>query len=142
MTILDLSENLLNPQHLNQLQRFDHLVTLNLSGNYLPLLEKDHLGNLPSLQMLDLSRCQLTSIEAGALEGLPRLQRLFLGANRLQVPLSVSIKDLGITFYLDGQGKQRLDPRSDDLPTGTDRELWPRGSRVIITQDDHSKGAC
>lgn len=117
-TALDLSHNhlnLTNPQHLRQLQRLDQLVNLNLSGNYLPLLEKGHFCSLPFLQILDLSGCQLTSMEAGALQGLPRLGKLFLGHNILQAPLSVSAQTIS---FLDLHGNQELDHGSDDSSTG------------------------
>ncbi|XP_041696421.1 type III endosome membrane protein TEMP [Coregonus clupeaformis] len=133
-TTLDLSQNhlnLTNPQHLRQLQRLDHLVTLNLSGNYLPLLGKDNLCSLPSLQILDLSSCQLTSIEAGALQGLPRLGKLFLGNNRLQVPLSVSTRDIVTISFLDLHGNQELERSSDDLSTGIRRPFH----RKLLTND-------
>ncbi|CAB1332251.1 unnamed protein product, partial [Coregonus sp. 'balchen'] len=130
-TALDLSQNhlnLTNPQHLRQLQRLDQLVNLNLSGNYLPLLEKGHLCNLPFLQILDLSGCRLTSIEAGALQGLPRLGKLFLGHNRLQGPLSVSAQTIS---FLDLHGNQELDHESDDSLTGIRRPFH----RKLLTVD-------
>lgn len=132
-TTLDLSQNhlnLTNSQHLRQLQRLDQLVTLNLSGNYLPLLGKDNLCSLPSLHTLDLSGCQLTSIEAGALQGLPRLGKLFLGHNRLQVPLSVSTRDIVTISFLDLHGNQELDHGSDDSSTGIRRPFH----RKLLTE--------
>ncbi|XP_014024254.1 leucine-rich repeat-containing protein 19 isoform X2 [Salmo salar] len=129
-TALDLSHNhlnLTNPQHLRQLQRLDQLVNLNLSGNYLPLLEKGHFCSLPFLQILDLSGCQLTSMEAGALQGLPRLGKLFLGHNILQAPLSVSAQTIS---FLDLHGNQELDHGSDDSSTGIRRPFH----RKLLTE--------
>uniref|UniRef100_A0A3B3RNY7 Si:ch73-185c24.2 n=1 Tax=Paramormyrops kingsleyae TaxID=1676925 RepID=A0A3B3RNY7_9TELE len=85
--ILDLSQNHLNltdPKNLRALGRFRHLLLLNLSGNYLPVLEKDTLAGFSQLLVLDLSGCQLTDIKPGALQGFPRLKRLLLGNNRVQ----------------------------------------------------------
>ncbi|XP_042615132.1 leucine-rich repeat-containing G-protein coupled receptor 4-like [Cyprinus carpio] len=82
VTELDLSENLLDLTHSDSFKRlnlFSHLVSLNLSGNYLPLLLKDHLYSLSSLKVLDLSRCKLAAVEANALTSLSSLQMLFLG---------------------------------------------------------------
>ncbi|CDQ94557.1 unnamed protein product [Oncorhynchus mykiss] len=136
-TTLDLSQNhlnLTNPQHLRQLQRLDKLVTLNLSGNYLPLLGKDNLCSLPSLHTLDLSGCQLTSIEAGALHGLPKLGKLFLGHNRLRVPLSVSTRDIVTISFLDFHGNQELERGSDDLSTGIRR---PSHRKLLANVREH-----
>ncbi|XP_066521188.1 type III endosome membrane protein TEMP [Hoplias malabaricus] len=93
VTELDLSENHLNLSHdkgLKALWRFDQLISLNLSGNYLPLLGKQHFYPLPSLKSLDLSGCRLATVEADALLKLHRLQRIYLGNNYLQRPLSAS----------------------------------------------------
>lgn len=82
VTELDLSENLLDLTHSDSFKRlnlFSHLVSLNLSGNYLPLLLKVHLYSLSSLKVLDLSRCKLAAVEANALTSLSSLQMLFLG---------------------------------------------------------------
>ncbi|XP_010870647.2 type III endosome membrane protein TEMP [Esox lucius] len=136
-TTLDLSQNelnLTNPQHLRQLNRLDQLVTLNLSGNYLPLLEKSHLCSLLFLQILDLSDCQLASIEAGALQSLPRLRKLFLGDNRLQGPLSAFAKTLS---FPDLSGKKT--DRASHWPTGIRKPFH----RKLLTLDlgDHSPHA-
>ncbi|KAG9351013.1 hypothetical protein JZ751_024902 [Albula glossodonta] len=106
-TELDLSENHLNlshPKSLQQLTKFDRLVALNLSGNYLPLLEKRHLSSLSTLQILDLSRCQLAGIENGAFQRLSKLQTLLLGGNELRDPLPIALKDLRALASLDLRG--------------------------------------
>ncbi|XP_072540421.1 type III endosome membrane protein TEMP [Salminus brasiliensis] len=98
VTELDLSKNHLNLAHaqgLKSLQSFDHLIALNLSGNYLPLLGKKHFYPLPSLQTLDLSGCKLAAVETDALLSFPRLQKLFLGNNYLQTSLPAVLKDHG-----------------------------------------------
>ncbi|XP_026854698.2 type III endosome membrane protein TEMP [Electrophorus electricus] len=95
VTKLDLSDNHLNlsyPKIFKKLQHFDHLITLNLSGNYLPLLVKQHY-RLPSLEILDLSGCKLAAVQAGALLSFPRLQTLLLGNNHLQTPVSAILGD-------------------------------------------------
>lgn len=95
MTALDLSDNHLNLLHskaLKKLRHFDHLIKLNLSGNYLPLLVKKHFYHFPSLEILDLSGCKLTTIKHGALLSFPRLQKLFLGNNDLQTPMSAVLR--------------------------------------------------
>ncbi|XP_018609767.2 type III endosome membrane protein TEMP [Scleropages formosus] len=111
VTVLDISQNQLNlihPKTLWELRRFRQLVKLNLSGNYLPLLEKDTLGIHPLLQVLDLSRCQLAGIEVGALQAFPKLQALFLGNNQLQDPLPVALKEPNTLAFLDLFGNSRL----------------------------------
>ncbi|XP_051563722.1 type III endosome membrane protein TEMP isoform X2 [Myxocyprinus asiaticus] len=97
VTKLDLSDNLLGLTHTDsfrQLNLFSHLITLNLSGNYLPLLLNDHLYSLPSLKVLDVSRCKLKAVEVSALNSLPSLQMLFLGEKTLQGHLSSALGDL------------------------------------------------
>ncbi|KAI5109416.1 type III endosome membrane protein TEMP precursor, partial [Silurus meridionalis] len=79
VTELDLSENhlkILPTKALIKLRHFDHLIKLNLSGNYLPLLAKQHFYHVPSLKILDLTGCKLAAVEPGALLSLPRLQKL------------------------------------------------------------------
>ncbi|KAL1022806.1 hypothetical protein UPYG_G00032560 [Umbra pygmaea] len=142
VTTLDLSQNHLNltyPKNLSQLHHFSQLGTLNLSGNYLPLLEKAHLCNLPFLQILDISDCQLTSIEAGALQGLPRLRKLFLGDNRLQGSLSVFATTIS---FLDFSGNQRLEVVADD--PGSRRPFHRRlltEELEDISQSNHTLGS-
>ncbi|XP_051986802.1 type III endosome membrane protein TEMP [Xyrauchen texanus] len=99
VTELDLSDNLLSLTHTDsfrQLNLFGHLITLNLSGNYLPLLLKDYLYSLPSLKVLDISRCKLKAVESSTLNSLPSLQMLFLGGKTLQGPLSSVPGDLSL----------------------------------------------
>ncbi|XP_062308778.1 type III endosome membrane protein TEMP [Osmerus eperlanus] len=135
VSTLDLSQNnldLTQPQHLSQLQRFNRLVTLNLTGNYLPLLVRGSLCRLQSLQTLDLSRCQLTSVQTGALRCLPRLQRLILRDNPLLDPNHASIQDPGATSWLHGN---RRDAGSDDRPAGS-----PRGFRTEYPQGEDREG--
>lgn len=77
VTYLDLSDNLLDLTRIDSfkhLNRFSNLVTLNLSGNYFPLLLKEHLYRLSSLKVLDLSRCKLAAVEADALSSLSNLK--------------------------------------------------------------------
>lgn len=98
VTEVDLSENHLNLLHtkaLKKLRHFDHLIKLNLSGNYLPLLVKQHFYHFRSLEILDLSGCKLAAIEPGALLSFPRLQTLFLSNNDLQTPMSAVLQGHG-----------------------------------------------
>ncbi|KAF7711843.1 type III endosome membrane protein TEMP [Silurus meridionalis] len=93
VTELDLSENhlkILPTKALKKLRHFDHLIKLNLSGNYLPLLAKQHFHHVPSLKILDLTGCKLAAVEPGALLSLPRLQKLFLDNNDLQIVEAVA----------------------------------------------------
>ncbi|KAL4660094.1 type III endosome membrane protein TEMP-like [Arapaima gigas] len=104
VTILDLSENqlnLTNPEHHEALHRFQQVLLLNLSGNYLPLLEKDTLGSFPSLQVLDLSTCQLTDIKPNALQGLGKLRTLLLRSNKLHDLLPTFLQNLKELSLLD-----------------------------------------
>ncbi|KAA0712959.1 hypothetical protein E1301_Tti005116 [Triplophysa tibetana] len=104
VTKLDLSDNVLDLTHTDsfkQLNLFSQLTTLNLSGNYLPLLFKDHLFSLPSLKILDLSRCELKEVETRALIRLPSLQTLFLGNNHLQGPLLTAAQEMKKTEGMD-----------------------------------------
>ncbi|XP_036378430.1 type III endosome membrane protein TEMP [Megalops cyprinoides] len=136
-TELDLSQkhlNLTQPKTLRELQRFTRLVMLNLSGNYLPLLERNHLGSLPALQVLDLSRCHLAGIENGALQGFPKLQTLLLGSNRLQDPLPVALRDLKTLSLLDLRDN-RLIPDPPDWLKGVGKVFWPGRSDVAALQN-------
>jgi len=97
VTELDLSDNKLDLTHSDGFKRlnlFNHLLKLNLSGNYLPLLLKEHLYSLSSLEVLDLSRCKLAAVEANALTSLSRLQMLFLG----NIP-SAAVRDLRLNQF-------------------------------------------
>ncbi|XP_046907136.1 type III endosome membrane protein TEMP isoform X2 [Hypomesus transpacificus] len=135
VSTLDLSQNnldLTQPQHLSQLQRFNRLVTLNLTGNYLPLLVRGSLCRLQYLQTLDLSGCQLTSIQTGALRCLPSLQRLILRDNPLLDPNRVFIRDPGATSWFHGN---RRDAGSDDRPTSA-----PRGFQTEDPQGEDREG--
>lgn len=108
MTEVDLSENHLNLLHtkaLKKLRHFDHLIKLNLSGNYLPLLVKQHFYHFPSLEILDLSGCKLAAIEPGALLSFPRLQKLFLSNNDLQTPMSAVLRGHG-SLQVSGRTKE------------------------------------
>ncbi|KAI1892098.1 hypothetical protein AGOR_G00150470 [Albula goreensis] len=127
-TELDLSENHLNlshPKSLQQLTKFDRLVALNLSGNYLPLLEKRHLSSLSTLQVLDLSRCQLAGIENGAFRRLSKLQTLLLGGNELRDPLPVALKDLRALASLDLRGNRHIRGGLPDWLKGERKIFWP-----------------
>ncbi|XP_066548373.1 type III endosome membrane protein TEMP isoform X3 [Amia ocellicauda] len=104
VTILDLSQNALNlsdQRNLQQLQRFRSLVFLNLSGNFLPLLERETFDSLRNLHVLDLSGCHLGEIKAGAFRGLPKLQTLNLSNNKLWGPLPSALSDLSALSLLD-----------------------------------------
>ena len=145
VTKLDLSHNDLNlshPETLRALQRFENLVHLNLSANYLPLLVRGSLSSLPSLEVLDLSRCQLAELERGAFEGLPRLQKLFLGHNRLQGSVATALKELtGVLSYLDLQGNPRLSFTPFDGPKGARRAFRFKGSKPHVHEHIH-EGLC
>ncbi|ROL44461.1 Type III endosome membrane protein TEMP [Anabarilius grahami] len=129
VTELDLSDNFLDLTHSDSFKRlnlFSHLVTLNLSGNYLPLLLKDHLYSLSSLKVLDLSRCKLAAVEANALTSLSSLQMLFLG----NIP-SAAVQDLRLNQFvqLGGEPNNRQE-------VGNRVKLIRDSKRM--TQDDHN----
>lgn len=131
VTELDLSDNLLDLTHSDSFKRlnlFSHLVTLNLSGNYLPLLLKDHLYSLSSLKVLDLSRCKLAVVEANALTSLSSLQMLFLG----NIP-SAAVQDQRLNQFVQLGGE--LNNRQE---VGN-RVKMIRDSKHM-TQDDHNDG--
>ncbi|KAF5897033.1 AP-1 complex subunit mu-1-like, partial [Clarias magur] len=105
VTELDLSGNQLNLLHtkiLKKLKHFQHLVKLNLSANYLPLLVQQHFYHLPSLEILDLSGCKLAAVKPGALLNFPRLQKLFLDNDGLQTPVPAVLRLHGWVEVVDG----------------------------------------
>ncbi|XP_042581990.1 leucine-rich repeat-containing protein 19-like isoform X2 [Cyprinus carpio] len=127
VTELDLSDNLLDLTHSDSFKRlnlFSHLVSLNLSGNYLPLLLKDHLYSLSSLKILDLSRCKLAAVEANALVKLSSLQMLLL--EDIQ---STAFKDLKLSQFVEQNNRQKVG----------DRGMMIRASKGMA-QDDHNDG--
>ncbi len=131
VTELDLSDNLLDLTHSNSFNRlnlFSHLVSLNLSGNYLPLLLKDHLYSLSSLKVLDLSRCKLAAVEANALVKLSSLQMLLLGDIQ-----STAVKDLRLSPFVELRGQQNNRQKVGD------RGMMIRESKRMA-QDDHNDG--
>ncbi len=131
VTELDLSDNLLDLTHINRFNRlnlFSHLVSLNLSGNYLPLLLRDHFYSLPCLKILDLSRCKLAAVEANALDMLSSLQMLLLGD--LQ---STAVKDLRLSQFVELRGEQ------NNRQQVGDRGMIITASKRMA-QDDHNDG--
>ncbi|XP_052455657.1 uncharacterized protein LOC128015658 [Carassius gibelio] len=131
VTELDLSENLLDFSHsdsFKSLNLFSDLVSLNLSGNYLPLLLKDHLYGLSSLKVLDLSRCKLAAVGANALTSLSSLQMLFLGDFQ-----SIAVKDLRFSQFVELRGEQSYRQKAGD------RVMMTRASKHTA-HDDHSDG--
>ncbi|XP_050967489.1 type III endosome membrane protein TEMP [Labeo rohita] len=131
VTELDLSDNLLDLTHTDNFKRlnlFSHLVSLNLSGNYLPLLLKEHLYSFSSLKVLDLSRCKLATVEADALTGLSSLQMLFLGDVQ-----STAVKDLRLSPFVEIRGEENNRQKVGD------RVLISRASKRTA-QDDHYDG--
>ncbi|XP_016336028.1 leucine-rich repeat-containing protein 19-like [Sinocyclocheilus anshuiensis] len=127
VTELDLSDNLLDLTHSDRFKRlnlFSHLVSLNLSGNYLPLLLKDHLYSLSSLKILDLSRCKLAAVEANALVKLSSLQMLLLGDIQ-----STAVKDLRLSQFVEQNNRQKVG----------DRGMMIRASKHMA-QDDRNDG--
>ncbi|KTG34544.1 hypothetical protein cypCar_00041087 [Cyprinus carpio] len=127
VTELDLSDNLLDLTHSDSFKRlnlFSHLVSLNLSGNYLPLLLKDHLYSLSSLKILDLSRCKLAGVETNALVKLSSLQMLLL--EDIQ---STAFKDLRLSQFVEQNNRQKVG----------DRGMMIRASKGMA-QDDHNDG--
>lgn len=141
MTKLDLAGNSLilsHPQTMKALQRFDKLVFLNLSANYLPLLARDTFSSLPSLEVLDLSSCQVTAIESDALEALPRLQKLFLGHNKLQTTESPALKNLrGVLSVLDLQGNPCHSSAHYDKAKGPRRAIQLEASQGHVHEHNH-----
>lgn len=116
--MLDLSDNHLNLLHsktLKKLRHFDHLIKLNLSGNYLPLVVKQHFYHFPSLEVLDLSGCKLTEIKPGALLSFPRLQKLFLDNNDLQTPMSAVLRGHGWVEVVDRTSNLQASDRTKDV---------------------------
>ncbi|KAG5850684.1 type III endosome membrane protein TEMP [Anguilla rostrata] len=141
-TELDLSQNCLNLTHsksLHKMQKFGRLVMLNLSGNYLPLLERNHLSRLSALKVLDLSRCQLVGIENGAFQGLPNLQTLLLGGNKLQDPLPTALRDLRALSVLDLHGNGHIKNGPPEWIKGVQRVFWP-GSTGFMPPGNKSEG--
>lgn len=131
VTELDLSDNLLdltNSNSVNRLNLLSHLVSLNLSGNYLPLLLRDHFYSLPSLKILDLSRCKLAAVEANALVKLSSLQMLLLGDIQ-----STAVKDLRLSQFVELRGEQ------NNRQQVGDRGMITRASKRMA-QDDHNDG--
>ncbi|XP_067315976.1 type III endosome membrane protein TEMP [Pseudorasbora parva] len=131
VTELDLSDNLLDLTHSDNFKRlnlFSHLVTLNLSGNYLPLLLKEHLYSLSSLKVLDLSRCKLAKVEANALSSLSSLQMLFLG----NIP-SAAFQDLRLNQFVQIRGEP-----NNRQEVGKRVQMIRDSKRM--TQDDHNDG--
>ncbi|MGH0169152.1 UNVERIFIED_CONTAM: hypothetical protein FKN15_005118 [Acipenser sinensis] len=106
VTTMDLSHNQLNfssPKNRRSLQRFGSLVSLNLSSNYLPLLDRSTFSNLQKLQILDLSNCSLKEIKPGAFQGLSNLQTLILSRNQLRGSLPLALLELKLLILLDLQ---------------------------------------
>ncbi|KAJ8277898.1 hypothetical protein GJAV_G00081410 [Gymnothorax javanicus] len=133
-TELDLSQNCLNLSHsksLHKVQRFGLIVMLNISGNYLPLLERNHLSRLSALEVLDLSRCQLEGIENGAFKGLPNLKTLLLGGNKLQDPSLTALKDLKTLSFLDLQGNGHIKNAPPDWIKGLQKVFWPKNTALM-----------
>lgn len=131
VTELDLSDNLLDLTHSDSFKRlnlFSHLLKLNLSGNYLPLLLKEHLYSLSSLEVLDLSRCKLAAVEANALTRLSSIQMLFLG----NIP-SAAVQELRMNQFVQLGGE--LNNRQE---VGN-RVMMIRHSKHM-TQDYHNDG--
>ncbi|XP_062412582.1 type III endosome membrane protein TEMP [Sardina pilchardus] len=141
VTRLDLSKNgliLSHPDTPRTLQRFEKLVHLNLSANYLPLLARGLFSSLPSLEVLDLSWCQLSVVDTEAFEGMPRLQRLFLGHNRLQPSVSTTLKELrGVLSYLDLQGNPRDSFAPHEGPKGAQKVTRFKASKGHVHDHGH-----
>ncbi|KAL6458087.1 hypothetical protein MHYP_G00333170 [Metynnis hypsauchen] len=140
VTKLDLSENHLDLAHANglkELQHFDHLISLNLSGNYLPLLGKQHFSPLLSLQVLDLSGCKLAVIEADALLSFPRLQKLYLRNNYLQTPLSATWTEfVVINCNLQSNGRFKATERRRVYKQMAEKRQ-PNGNALTIITESH-----
>ncbi|XP_073708353.1 type III endosome membrane protein TEMP [Garra rufa] len=131
VTELDLSDNLLDLTHIDSFKRlnlFNRLVSLNLSGNYLPLLLKEHLYSFSSLKVLDLSRCKLATVEADDLTSLSSLQMLFLGDIQ-----STAVKDLRLNQFVELRGEQ-----NNRQKVGNKVLMTRRTKRMA--QDDQSEG--
>ncbi|XP_035277192.1 LRR receptor-like serine/threonine-protein kinase RCH1 isoform X3 [Anguilla anguilla] len=129
VTMLDLSQNSLNltrPATLQALRRLEGLVLLNLSGNYLPLLDSDTLAGLRDLNVLDLSSTQLAEIKPGAFQALPKLHTLLLGNNRLRDPLPAALGDLSALSFLDLHGNDQLKAPPPAWLKGIQQIIRPR----------------
>ncbi|XP_041134349.1 type III endosome membrane protein TEMP isoform X2 [Polyodon spathula] len=106
VSTMDLSQNQLDfssPENQRRLQSLVSLISLNLSSNYLPLLERSTFSNLKKLQSLDLSNCSLEVIKPGAFQGLSNLQTLILSRNQLRGSLPQALLDLKQLTLLDLQ---------------------------------------
>ncbi|KAI1883143.1 hypothetical protein AGOR_G00242190 [Albula goreensis] len=128
VTVLDLSQNALNlthPSTLMALRRLEQLSLLNLSGSYLPLLDRNMLAGLRSLRVLDLSACRLAEIRPGAFKAFSRLHTLMLGDNRLHDPLPDAFQDLKGLTYLDLHGNHHLGVAPPAWFKGAAQMIWP-----------------
>ncbi|XP_041126561.1 leucine-rich repeat-containing protein 19-like isoform X2 [Polyodon spathula] len=116
VTTMDLSQNQLDfssPENQRRLQSLVSLISLNLSSNYLPLLERSTFSNLTKLQSLDLSNCSLKEIKPGAFHDLSNLQTLILSRNQLRGSLPLAFLDLKRLTLLDLQNNSLV---SVELP--------------------------
>ncbi|XP_033857063.1 leucine-rich repeat-containing protein 19-like isoform X2 [Acipenser ruthenus] len=106
VTTMDLSHNQLDfssPENQRSLHGLGSLISLNLSSNYLPLLNRSTFSNLRNLQILDLSNCSLKEIKPGAFQGLSNLQTLILSRNQLRGSLPLALLALKLLTLLDLQ---------------------------------------
>ncbi|KAJ8357284.1 hypothetical protein SKAU_G00200780 [Synaphobranchus kaupii] len=137
-TTLDLSQNSLDltrPATLKALRRLEGLVLLNLSGSYVPLLDRDALAGLRHLRVLDLSFTQLAEIEPGAFRAFPELNTLLLGNNRLRDPLPAALGDLSALSFLDLHGNDHLGAAPPTWLKGVQRVVMPRAWRDLDLGD-------
>lgn len=82
LTVLSLYGNALETFEFNKLQRFPHLVMLNVGGNRLTRVPANAFRHI-ELQKIALTRNPITSIGARAFYGLPSLRELDLSGTRL-----------------------------------------------------------
>ncbi|XP_044258886.1 vasorin [Tribolium madens] len=81
---LDLSENLIETLGV-EFRTLRSLEILNLSANFLTVIDSDSFSGLESLKCLDLSRNNLTRLDDALFEPLQALQYLNLSSNQLKI---------------------------------------------------------
>ncbi|KAA0708213.1 Toll-like receptor 5 [Triplophysa tibetana] len=79
-----LAQNQINKIENNAFLGVTHVITLNLSRNFLGVIDRHTFKNLPKLQVLDVSYNHIWKLRHGSLEGLSNLKDLYLTGNVLE----------------------------------------------------------